>query len=113
MTAHFRIIRLKDRFRIDIRVMFMYCPCVYVLSFQDCFGFISNYCYCCYNKAIILDAEGPNKRMVIKYNERELYYFRNKFNQVKFVACESTKLIDVFFYLEDIVINYLSIPKLF
>ena len=74
ISLYFRILRLKDKYEIDRRIFFKYYPFVYVHTFQACLGFIGDYCYQMHcTKSIVLDPEGPNKTMIIKYPSESIH----------------------------------------
>lgn len=98
MAQRFRINRLGDKYRVDIKILLWYCPLVYVFSFQDCIGVITHYSTMVFKtkKAIIYDEEGPNKVMTIKYNYdyRTEMYFKRLYNgrlAIRTATCELSK----------------------
>ena len=105
MAQRFRINRLGNKYRVDIKILLWYCPLVYVFSFQDCIGVVTWYSTQVFRtrKAIIHDDEGPNKVMKIKYEYNWFLdmYFKRLYNgrlAVKTATCELSKG-EAFLYL--------------
>ena len=101
---YFLINRFLLGYRIDIRLFFIYTPIACTDNFQDCLGFISEFCEeKNYSKAIIFDPEGPNKRMEIKYplNSKILTYLRNNPYKPKYQFYNS-KLYTLFSFINTI-----------
>ena len=106
----FKFERYPDKIVIYEKIFFVFIPFIYCLSYDDCLTILCEYCTdnnC--HKAIVLDPDGPNKKMIIKYSKDKR--IKQRYFLIEYTAYNQTLFQKIYSYLYYITKNLKTYEK--